>query len=313
MKKYLLSIILIFMMLGTVLALPPMYVGDTAVSLTANGANCSSGQAPLGVDATGAVEGCFAVVTPNTGYTGGQTIIGGTGTTDDLILRTTSGVGASGADMIFQTGNNGGTEAMRILYDGKVGIGTASPQFSIDTNAGTIGSTNNNLVFTSTSNNIYVRSHSSGSVILNDLDAGSVQLAVGGGNVGIGMTTIPSLFSIGSVTSLLYAVTNKGHVVVDDAVTASFPVISACGTTPALTAGSSDFAGKVTIGTGVTTACTITFGTAYTNEPSCVVTPQYSATAYLSASSATAITVTLSADGAGQKFNYHCVGINGGN
>jgi hypothetical protein len=58
-------------------------------------------------------------------------IIGGTGTTDDLILRTTSGVGASGADMIFQTGNNGGTEAMRILYDGKVGIGTAAPTFLV--------------------------------------------------------------------------------------------------------------------------------------------------------------------------------------
>lgn len=62
------------MMLGTVLALPPMYVADTAVSLTANGANCSSGQAPLGVDASGAVEGCTVYVTPT--YTGDVTING---------------------------------------------------------------------------------------------------------------------------------------------------------------------------------------------------------------------------------------------
>src|SRR5262245_46572221 len=36
----------------------------TAVSLAANGGNCSPGNAPLGVDAVGAAEGCFAVTTP---------------------------------------------------------------------------------------------------------------------------------------------------------------------------------------------------------------------------------------------------------
>lgn len=61
------------------------------------------------------------------GRSGGQTLIGGTAATDDLILRATSGVGASGSDIILQVGNNGATEAMRILYGGKVGIGTASP------------------------------------------------------------------------------------------------------------------------------------------------------------------------------------------
>lgn len=34
-------------------------VVDTATALAANGANCSAGQAPLGVDASGAVEGCW--------------------------------------------------------------------------------------------------------------------------------------------------------------------------------------------------------------------------------------------------------------
>jgi hypothetical protein len=54
-------------------------------------------------------------------------VIGGTATTSPLRLRSTSGVGTAGADIIFQTGNNGATEAMRILNSGNVGIGDATP------------------------------------------------------------------------------------------------------------------------------------------------------------------------------------------
>jgi hypothetical protein len=54
-------------------------------------------------------------------------IIGGTGTTSTLTYKTTTGVGAAGADHIFQVGNNGATEAMRILNSGNVGIGTNNP------------------------------------------------------------------------------------------------------------------------------------------------------------------------------------------
>jgi hypothetical protein len=57
--------------------------------------------------------------------------IGGTGTTSTLTLRATSGVGAAGADIIFQVGNNGATEAMRVLNSGNVGIGTASPSYKL--------------------------------------------------------------------------------------------------------------------------------------------------------------------------------------
>ena len=59
-------------------------------------------------------------------------LIGGTGTTSPLTYKTTTGVGTAGADHIFQVGNNGATEAMRILNNGNVGIGTASPGVKLD-------------------------------------------------------------------------------------------------------------------------------------------------------------------------------------
>src|SRR3989344_1343338 len=42
-------------------------------------------------------------------------LIGGTATTTDLYLQTTTGIGTTGADMHFLVGSNGGTEAMTIL------------------------------------------------------------------------------------------------------------------------------------------------------------------------------------------------------
>ena len=59
-------------------------------------------------------------------------IIGGTTTTSDLFLQTTSGVGTTGADMHFLVGNNGATEAMTILNSGNVGIGTTNPGAKLD-------------------------------------------------------------------------------------------------------------------------------------------------------------------------------------
>ena len=41
-------------------------------------------------------------------------------------MKSTSGVGATDA-IIMQVGNNGGTEALRIINSGKVGIGTTTP------------------------------------------------------------------------------------------------------------------------------------------------------------------------------------------
>jgi len=73
------------------------------------------------------------------------TIIGGTGTTSTLTLQTTSGVGASGADMIFKVGNNGGTEAMRILNSGSIGINEAAPDNKLQVTATSSGALVNGI------------------------------------------------------------------------------------------------------------------------------------------------------------------------
>ena len=70
------------------------------------------------------------------GRAGGQILKGGTGTTDDLTLQTTSGIGATGADMHFLVGNAGATEAITILNNGNVGIGTTSPGYRLDVQGG---------------------------------------------------------------------------------------------------------------------------------------------------------------------------------
>ena len=63
-----------------------------------------------------------------TGRAGGQTLIGGAGVTDILKLQGTSGNGTLTSPAIqLLVGNAGGTVAMTVLNNGKVGIGTATP------------------------------------------------------------------------------------------------------------------------------------------------------------------------------------------
>jgi hypothetical protein len=137
---------------------------DTATALAANGANCSAGSGASGVNATGAAEGCVnyeedlsnsaglaAALSDETG-TGlavfntsptfatkltSPLISGGATTTSDLSFQTTTGVGATGADMHFLVGNAGATEAMTILNNGNVGIGTITPGTLLDVDGAT--------------------------------------------------------------------------------------------------------------------------------------------------------------------------------
>lgn len=72
----------------------------------------------------------------STGVSGGQTLIGSTSTNSGLTIKSTTGVGASGADIIFQGGNNGATEFARFLNDGNFGIGKSNPTYRLDVDGG---------------------------------------------------------------------------------------------------------------------------------------------------------------------------------
>lgn len=62
-------------------------------------------------------------------------VIGGTANTSSLTLQSTSGVGSTD-NIQFLVGNNGGTEAMRIINSGNVGIGATAPSARLQVNGG---------------------------------------------------------------------------------------------------------------------------------------------------------------------------------
>ena len=78
------------------------------------------------VGATTATTGAFTTATASTSLRT-PLLIGGTTTTSPLTYKTTTGIGTTGADHIFQVGSNGATEAMRILNNGDIGVGTSTP------------------------------------------------------------------------------------------------------------------------------------------------------------------------------------------
>ncbi|MCA9368278.1 hypothetical protein KC887_08570, partial [Candidatus Kaiserbacteria bacterium] len=75
------------------------------------------------------LESTFAVLG---GKSGGQILTGGTGNSDLLVLKATSGNGSSGIGFRVLVGNNGAAEALTIGNNGKVGISNPSPSVNLD-------------------------------------------------------------------------------------------------------------------------------------------------------------------------------------
>jgi len=244
-------------------------------------------------------------------------IIGGTGTTSTLTFKTTTGVGTTNADMIFQVGNNGATEAMRILNSGLIGIGISAPSAkldvrgaNIDTDSTTVGNLN---VATTDAQAI----DKGGSITLGGYrdDAATTyrNFASISGRKQSGTTGASDgylMFEVNQAGGMSekWRMTSTGHIVYtgDDPAVASGA--GDCGTSPSITG--SDNNGRVTVGSSTNGGkCTVTFAAAWTTAPICVANNETTGNLLRAASTTTttvALTGTLTA---GDKLDFICTGL----
>lgn len=91
--------------------------------------------------------------------------------------------------------------------------------------------------------------------------------------------------------------------------TGTDPGLSACGTSPTVVG--SDTAGKVTIGTSgpSVTSCTVTFATAFANDPACTVSGDDAGETYATTTTTTVLTILAGTDMDSDVISYFCVGL----
>lgn len=143
--------------------------------------------------------------------------------------------------------------------------------------------------------------------------------AIAQGVIGVfqnGTRLAPSVYGVGDSSSGLYFGTGytgvTKHLATGSVATANLPVLSTCGTSPSLATGSTDFVGKITVGTTASNACTLTFGTAYTTAPVCVVQNLTTGAAANVYAVAAGTIIWSSALADSTVLHYVCVGLSNG-
>lgn len=88
----------------------------------------------------------------------------------------------------------------------------------------------------------------------------------------------------------------------------SAPAVSACGSTPSPSITGTDAAGKITVGGGTVTSCTVTFAATYGTAPACTISASTALTSPAVSTTATVLTITAGATFNGDVIAYHCTG-----
>jgi hypothetical protein len=141
-----------------------------------------------------------------------------------------------------------------------------------------------------------------------------------GDQTGFGITTGVNNTVIGSRVSGLTAALVNNIILADGAgaqraryndgwklaTTGTAPVLSSCGTTPAISG--DDFSGTVTMGTSTPTGCIITFTNAKTAAPHCIVSWRANIASMAYTTSTTALTITQTATDS-NLIDYICTGL----
>ncbi|MGZ3770940.1 MAG: beta strand repeat-containing protein [Bdellovibrio sp.] len=233
----------------------------------------------------------------------------GGGDTDYWISRIDTD-GDSGTDNdLFQIGKGtviGTAPFLTVNNTGNVGIGTTNPLQKLhvtgeilanalvfDVAANTPGKIRGGTGFVAlqTDGSDRLRIDYNSSTVFNSQAGSPLVTIYNSGELGVGTTTPGAKLDV------------AGHIA-NSGASAS---VGSCGTSPAITG--NDTKGYVTIGSGLTQSCIITFNSAFSSAPVCTITWRGPASTIGIgvAATTTALTVNFSSDAQNLSFNYHCL------
>jgi hypothetical protein len=221
-----------------------------------------------------------------------------------VIIGTPIGGSTSGSVLYVDSNNQLAQDNSNLFWDAtnhKLGIGTTSPAYQE-----TIQGSNPIASFNLTDNTAYGAFRYSE----NGTTQGSLQF-IGSQFATSGRRNHLELFNNTATGDIdmypngakAFSVDHLGH----GTFFGTAPTVGTCGTSPSVTSTSTDNAGTINVGSGVVTACTLTFATTWAATPSCVISDNSTtSTGDISSVSTTAFTASFSASLGSGKIYYHC-------